>query len=128
MRSSEISPAVSSGPCIRRGEEASSHRLMLGQQSVRDRDEHIGWRLLNGWRSSSMFVRVRDMKRRPYLSGSVKCAQRLLQRTGGMKSRTKPRLALRLSLPEREEISRGLLADDSCRVIATRERRSPASG
>lgn len=58
---------------------------------------------------------------------SVKSVQRLLERTGGVKSRATARSALRLSLPEREEISRGLLAGDSCRVIAVRLGRSPST-
>ena len=41
---------------------------------------------------------------------SARSVQRLVRATGGVKSRTTPRSALRLSLPEREEISRGDLA------------------
>ncbi len=58
---------------------------------------------------------------------SAKSVQRLLGKTGGLKPRTTPQSALRLSLPEREEISRGLLAGDSCRMIATRLGRSPST-
>lgn len=58
---------------------------------------------------------------------SAKSVQRLLVKTGGVKSRSTPQSALRLSLPEREEISRGLLAGDSCRVIARRLGRSPST-
>lgn len=58
---------------------------------------------------------------------SAKSVQRLLRKTGGVKPRTKLQSALRLSLPEREEISRGLLGGDSCRVIATRLGRSPST-
>ena len=58
---------------------------------------------------------------------SAKSVQRLLRKTGGLKSRATARSALRLSLEEREEISRGLLAGDSCRVIATRLNRSPST-
>lgn len=58
---------------------------------------------------------------------SAKSVQRLLRRTGGIKPRTTPQSALRLSLPEREEISRGLLAGHSCRVIATRLGRAPST-
>jgi len=53
--------------------------------------------------------------------------QRLLARTGGIKSRAKPRSPLRLSLAEREEISRGLLAGESRRVIAARLGRAPST-
>src|SRR5437899_4446928 len=58
---------------------------------------------------------------------SAKSVQRLLVKTGGVKPRSTPRSALRLSLPEREEISRGLLAGDACRVIARRLGRSPST-
>ena len=58
---------------------------------------------------------------------SAKSVQRLLEKTGGLKPRTKPQSALRLSLPEREEISRGLLAGNSCRMIAARLDRSPST-
>lgn len=58
---------------------------------------------------------------------SAKSVQRLLEKTGGLKPRTTPQSALRLSLPEREEISRGLLGGDSCRAIATRLGRSPST-
>ena len=58
---------------------------------------------------------------------SAKSVQRWLEKTGGVKSRTKPQSAWRLSLADREEISRGLLASDSCRVIATRLGRSPST-
>jgi IS30 family transposase len=58
---------------------------------------------------------------------SAKSVQRLLIKTGGVKPRSTPQAALRLSLPEREEISRGLLAGDSCRVIARHLGRSPST-
>ena len=58
---------------------------------------------------------------------SAKSVQRLLVKTGGVKPRVRPQSALRLSLREREEISRGLLAGDSCRVIARRLGRAPST-
>jgi IS30 family transposase len=58
---------------------------------------------------------------------STKSIQRYLALTGGLKSRLKERSALRLSLAEREEISRGLLAGDSLRTIATRLERAPST-
>jgi IS30 family transposase len=61
------------------------------------------------------------------LGCSAKSVQRLLVKTGGVKPRSTPQSALRLSLPEREEISRGLLAGDSCRVIASRLGRAPST-
>jgi IS30 family transposase len=51
---------------------------------------------------------------------STKSIQRFLRLTGGLKSRLKERSALRLSLAEREELSRGLVAGDSLRTIASR--------
>lgn len=58
---------------------------------------------------------------------SAKSVQRILRKTGGLKPRMRPQSALRLSLAEREEISRGLLAGDSCRMIAGRLGRSPST-
>ncbi len=58
---------------------------------------------------------------------STKAVQRLLRRTGGLAPRTEPRSPLRLSLGEREEISRGLLAGESCRSIAARLRRATST-
>ena len=48
--------------------------------------------------------------------------------TGGIKPRSTPRSALRLSPAEREEISRGLLAGESCRHIAARLHRQSTRG
>jgi IS30 family transposase len=54
-------------------------------------------------------------------AGCSRCTvQRLVARTGGLKPRVVPRSALRLSLAEREEISRGVVAGESCRSIARR--------
>lgn len=47
--------------------------------------------------------------------------------TGGIRPAARSRAPLRLSLTEREEISRGLAAGDSARAIATRLRRSASS-
>jgi transposase, IS30 family len=58
---------------------------------------------------------------------STKSIQRFLALTGGLKRRIKTRSALRLSLAEREEISRGLTAGDSLRTIATRLGRAPST-
>ena len=54
---------------------------------------------------------------------STRSIQRFLALTGGLKRRVKERSALRLSLAEREELSRGLVAGDSLRTIARRLRR-----
>ena len=58
---------------------------------------------------------------------STKSIQRFLAVTGGLKSRLKQRSAIRLSLAEREELSRGLVAGDSLREIARRLGRAPST-
>lgn len=58
---------------------------------------------------------------------STKSIQRYLRLTGGLKDRTKERSPLRLSLGDREEISRGLMAGESRRAIAVRLKRSPST-
>ena len=58
---------------------------------------------------------------------STKSIQRFLALTGGLKRRVKERSALRLSLADREEISRGLTAGDSLRAIARRLKRAPST-
>ncbi len=58
---------------------------------------------------------------------STKSIQRFLALTGGVKRRVKGRSALRLSLADREELSRGLVAGDSLRTIATRLERAPST-
>ena len=49
---------------------------------------------------------------------STKTIQRFMLRTGGLLARSQGRSALRLSVAEREEVSRGLRAGDSLRQIA----------
>jgi len=58
---------------------------------------------------------------------STKSIQRFLAVSGGLKRRVKERSALRLSLAEREELSRGLVAGDSLRRIARRLGRAPST-
>ena len=58
---------------------------------------------------------------------STKTVQRLLRRTGGLAPHAGLRSPLRLSLGEREEISRGLLGGQSCRTIAARLHRAPST-
>jgi transposase, IS30 family len=58
---------------------------------------------------------------------SAKSVQRLLIKTGGLKPRNLPRSMLRLSVEEREEISRGLTSGTSCQVIAFRLNRSTST-
>jgi transposase, IS30 family len=58
---------------------------------------------------------------------STKSIQRFLATTGGLKRRLRPRSPLRLSLREREELSRGLVVGDSLRAIARRLGRAPST-
>ena len=58
---------------------------------------------------------------------STKSIQRFLAATGGLKRRLKPRSPLRLSLREREELSRGLVAGHSLRAIARCLGRAPST-
>jgi transposase, IS30 family len=58
---------------------------------------------------------------------STKSIQRFLALTGGLKRRVKDRSGLRLSLADREELSRGLVSGDSLRTIATRLGRAPST-
>lgn len=58
---------------------------------------------------------------------STKSIQRFLALTGGLKSRLKARSPLRLSLADREELSRGLVGGDSLRAIARRLGRAPST-
>ena len=58
---------------------------------------------------------------------STKSIQRYLALTGGLKSRLRARSPLRLSLSEREELSRGLAAGESFRRIARRLCRAPST-
>src|SRR4029450_5509911 len=62
------------------------------------------------------------------LGCSTKSIQRYLGLTGGLKSRLKERSLLRLSLSEREELSRGLVAGESLRRIASRLGRAASTG
>ena len=58
---------------------------------------------------------------------STKSIQRFLAATGGLKRRLQERSPLRLSLGEREELSRSLVAGESLRAIAKRLRRAPST-
>jgi IS30 family transposase len=61
------------------------------------------------------------------LGRSMEALRRLVASTGGRVPMVSRRSKLRLSLEEREEISRGVVAGDSCRVIAGRLRRAPST-
>ncbi|MBU6424208.1 MAG: helix-turn-helix domain-containing protein [Chloroflexota bacterium] len=71
-----------------------------------------------------MLRRIAAGETHPRVAAAVGCStksvQRLLVRSGGLASQTRPRSALRPWLAEREEISRGLEAGASCRAIAQR--------
>ena len=58
---------------------------------------------------------------------STKSVQRLLVRTGGYRPRRRVRSPLRLTVRERERISRGLKAGESLRAIARRRNRAPST-
>jgi IS30 family transposase len=58
---------------------------------------------------------------------STRSIQRFLASTGGLKRRVRERSALRLSLAEREDVSRGLVAGDSLRTIAKLLQRAPST-
>jgi IS30 family transposase len=58
---------------------------------------------------------------------SKKSIQRLLVKTGGVAPRARPRSPMRLSLQEREEVSRGVQAGESMRAIARRLGRSAST-
>ena len=56
-----------------------------------------------------------------------KSVQRFMARTGGIRANGRERSPWRLSLAEREELSRGLLSGESLRRIATRLGRAPST-
>ena len=58
---------------------------------------------------------------------STKSVQRLLVRTGGYQPRRRVRSPLRLTVGEREKISRGLKAGESLRAIARRRNRASSA-
>jgi IS30 family transposase len=74
------------------------------------------------WRSGqAVKVLARQMRRHP------STVRDLLKRSGGIRPVPRCRWQLRLSLVEREEISRGLAAGESLRVIAARLGRAPST-
>jgi DNA-binding NarL/FixJ family response regulator len=58
---------------------------------------------------------------------STKSIQRFMARTGGLSAPPRARSPWRLSLAEREELSRGLLSGDSLRQIAVRLKRAAST-
>ncbi|MEU1205113.1 helix-turn-helix domain-containing protein [Nocardia sp. NPDC005825] len=74
------------------------------------------------WRSGQAIkVLAREMRRDP------STVRELLKRCGGVRPAARHRNSLRLSLAEREEISRGLAAGDSLRAIARCLGRAPST-
>ena len=74
------------------------------------------------WRSGqAVKVLSRQMRRNP------STVRDLLKRTGGIRPVPRRRWELRLSLAEREEISRGLAAGESLRAIAAGLSRAPST-
>jgi IS30 family transposase len=61
------------------------------------------------------------------LGRSMEALRALVAATGGRPPLVPRRSKLRLSLAEREEISRAVVAGDSCRLIAGRLRRAPST-
>ena len=92
-------------------------REKYGRLSEKDRLE-IGDRIWSGQTHAEVAAAV---------GCSTKSIQRLLTCTGGLAPRGRNRSSRQLTVAEREEISRGLRAGDSFRVIARRLGRAPAS-
>jgi IS30 family transposase len=77
------------------------------------------------WRSYGAGASLRSIGRT--LGRSMDSLRMLVASTGGRQPVASRRSALRLSLADREEISRGVAAGDSCRLIAGRLRRAPST-
>lgn len=58
---------------------------------------------------------------------ATKTVQRVMTQCGGLSVRRTPRARVRLTVAEREEISRGLQAQESCHAIAARLGRAPST-
>jgi IS30 family transposase len=91
--------------------------VIAGRKSVA---EKLGiWRLLRA--GTSLRVIGRQLGR------SDASIQQYVGLTGGVRPRERTRAANRLSLCEREEISRGMAAGESLRAVARRLGRSPST-
>src|SRR6202162_4140816 len=62
-----------------------------------------------------------------HLGRGLETVRRCILMTGGVRPRPRTRTRCELTVVEREEISRGLAAEHSCRTIAGRMRRAPSS-
>ena len=120
--------AVSSGPCNTSGDSAFFESSYAGARMGELRGR---WHHLTGADQLEVLERLRAGASLDAVAQAVGCSrctvQRLVSRTGGVKPRVVPRSALRLSLAEREEISRGVVAGESCRSIARRLARAPST-
>ena len=96
----------------------STVEVARGQEHDRGRQGRVWQRYGNGQSASAI---ARQM------GWSPASVAELIRNAGGIRPTPRCRPALRLSLDEREEISRGLAADESLRCIATRLRRSPST-
>lgn len=74
------------------------------------------------WRKGDSLQQIAQLFDRGHSS-----IQRILAETGGIQPQPRCRSRLALTLPEREEISRGLVAGHSIRSIATLLRRAPST-
>ena len=77
------------------------------------------------WRGYRAGNSLRSISRT--MGRSMEALRALVASTGGRPPVVPRRSPLRLSLAEREEISRGVVAGDSCRLIARRLRRAPST-
>ncbi|MBT5775648.1 MAG: IS30 family transposase [Dehalococcoidia bacterium] len=77
------------------------------------------------WRRYGIGESLRSISRS--LGRDMGLLRRLIASTGGRQPRELRRSELRLSLSEREEISRGLVAGESCRSIARQLGRAPST-
>ena len=77
------------------------------------------------WRRYRTGESMRSISRA--LRPSLDQIRRVIAATGGRAPRLRPRSARRLSVAEREEISRGVAAGHSCRCIARRLRRAAST-
>ena len=89
------------------------------------------WRWLTSSQRLEVRRRVGIGESNAEIAQAVGCSRStvsyVVKKSGGVKARPRPRAKLRLSLPEREEISRGLVAGESYRTIAVHLGRSSST-
>ena len=109
------------------------HHLVERAQTVREREGvvNVARRALTAqekaeiWRRYGSGESLRSIGRS--IGRSLWHIRMHVKTTGGKRPVATRPSGLRLSLPEREEISRGLAAGESCRMIARRMHRAPSS-